>query len=103
MSLVANEERLMKIILMPRISEKGAFIEQYGQYVFSIISDANKTEVKHAVELLFKVKVASVNLLNPKGKIKRAGRVMGRKKVYKKAYVTLISGARIELGSRLAG
>ena len=98
MSTIMNEERLMKIILAPRVSEKGSLIEQYGQYIFSVMADANKMEVKSAVELLFKVKVDSVNIANPKSKAKRTGRVEGRRKTYKKAYVTLASGGRINLG-----
>jgi large subunit ribosomal protein L23 len=99
MSTIVNEERLMKIILAPRVSEKSTFVGQFGQYVFSVIADANKIEVKRAIELLFKVKVDSVNILNPKSKIKRTGRVEGRKKAYKKAYVILADGERINLGN----
>jgi len=99
MSTIVNEERLMKIILAPRVSEKSSFIGQFGQYVFSVIADANKSEVKRAIELLFKVKVDSVNIANPKSKTKRTARGEGRRKAYKKAYVTLVSGERINLGS----
>lgn len=99
MSINVNEERLMKIILAPRVTEKSSFIEQYGQYIFSVISDANKIEIKRAVELLFKVKVDRVSVVVPKSKVKRTGRVAGRRKAYKKAYVTLASGHRIDLVS----
>jgi|JI102314A2RNA_FD_contig_123_48305_length_5509_multi_5_in_2_out_0_6 large subunit ribosomal protein L23 len=91
-----SEERLMKIILAPRVTEKSSFIAQYGQYVFSVISDANKIEIKRAVELLFKVKVNHVRITVPKNKIKK-GRLAGRRKAYKKAYVALESGHRIDL------
>lgn len=97
MNTIVSEERLMKIILMPRVSEKSSFIKQYGQYVFSVIDDADKSEVKRAVELLFKVNVYNVNILNPKGKIKRTARGQSRKRAYKKAYVTLVHGERINL------
>jgi large subunit ribosomal protein L23 len=93
----SNENRLMKVILAPRISEKSTLISQYGQYVFSVVSDADKVEVKRAVEFLFKVRVDSVNITNPKGKVKRRGRSEGRRKAYKKAYVTLASGQHINL------
>lgn len=97
MNMIANEERLMKIILAPRVSEKTSLIEQYRQYVFSVVSDANKIEIKRAIELLFKVKVECVSVVVPKHKIKRTGRVEGRRKAYKKAYVTLAEGHRIDL------
>jgi large subunit ribosomal protein L23 len=97
MNKISDEERLVKIILSPRISEKSTFISQHGQYVFSVIADADKIEIKRAVELLFKVKVNSVNIANPKSKRKRTGRVEGRRKSYKKAYITLASGERINL------
>jgi large subunit ribosomal protein L23 len=97
MSGMRNEERLMKIILAPRVSEKAARLEQYGQYVFSVISDANKNEIKRAVEFLFKVKVDHVRVTVPKRKVKKA-RFIGYRKAYKKAYVALQEGYRIDLG-----
>ena len=98
MNNVKNEERLMKIILAPRVSEKSARLEQYGQYVFSVISDANKTEIKRAIEFLFKVKVDHVHITVPKSKKKKA-RFIGYRKAYKKAYIALQTGYRIDLGS----
>lgn len=92
-----HKNRLMKIILSPRISEKNTFVSQYNQHVFLVVSDANKIEVKQAVELLFKVKVDSVNITNSKSKKKRTGRIEGRRKAHKKAYVTLATGEHINL------
>jgi large subunit ribosomal protein L23 len=88
-----KQERLMKIILAPVISEKATLVgEMHRQVVFEVVPDATKAEIKAAVELLFKeqkVEVATVNVVNVKGKEKRHGRFVGRRKSYKKAYVSL--------------
>ena len=88
-----NQERLMKVILAPVISEKATMIgESRRQVVFEVLPDATKAEIKAAVELLFKeqkVEVAAVNVVNVKGKEKRHGRFIGRRKSVKKAYVSL--------------
>ena len=70
-----NEEKLLKIIKKPHVSEKATCIEAAGQYVFQVNPDANKLDVKEAVELLFKVKVMAVRICNVKGKPKGFGRV----------------------------
>jgi large subunit ribosomal protein L23 len=88
-----NQERLMTVIVAPIISEKATLVgETHRQIVFEVLPDATKAEIKAAVELLFKeqkVEVASVNVVNVKGKEKRHGRFMGRRKSIKKAYVSL--------------
>ena len=88
-----NQERLMKIIVAPVISEKATMVgELRRQIVFEVLPDATKAEIKAAVELLFKdqkVEVATVNVVNVKGKEKRHGRFIGRRKAVKKAYVSL--------------
>ncbi len=88
-----NPERLMKVIVAPVISEKATLVgETRRQVVFEVVHDATKAEIKAAVELLFKdqkVEVASVNVLNLKGKEKRHGRFTGRRSGVKKAYVSL--------------
>jgi large subunit ribosomal protein L23 len=88
-----NQERLMKIILAPVISEKATMVgELRRQIVFEVVPDATKAEIKAAVELLFKeqkVEVGAVNVVNVKGKEKRHGRFIGRRKNVKKAYVSL--------------
>ena len=88
-----NQERLMKVILAPVISEKATLVgETRKQVVFEVLPDATKAEIKAAVELLFKeqkVEVAAVNVVNIKGKEKRHGRFIGRRKGVKKAYVSL--------------
>ena len=88
-----NQERLMKVILAPVISEKATLIgEKNRQVIFEVLADATKAEIKAAVELLFKeqkVEVAAVNVVNVKGKEKRHGRFIGRRRNVKKAYVSL--------------
>jgi large subunit ribosomal protein L23 len=86
----------MQVLLAPQISEKATFIaDKYQQIIFRVVPDATKPEVKSAVELLFKVAVDSVKIANVKGKEKRFGRVMGRRKGWKKAYVCLKAGQEI--------
>ena len=85
-----NQERLMKVLVGPIVSEKSTMIgEKHNQYSFVVVPDAKKSEVKAAVELLFKVQVSSVQILNLKGKQKRFGRVMGKRNDVRKAYVSL--------------
>ena len=92
-----NKERLMNVLLQPHVSEKSATLaEQANQYVFRVCGDASKEEVKHAVELMFEVKVEGVNLLNKPGKTRRFKNVAGRRNGYKKAYVRLESGQSID-------
>ena len=91
-----NQERLMQVLLAPQISEKATFIaDKNEQVIFRVAPDATKPEVKGAVELLFKVAVKSVQIANVKGKHKKFGRVMGRRKTWKKAYVCLQPGQEI--------
>ena len=91
-----NQERLMQVLLAPQISEKATFIaEKNEQVVFRVVSTATKPEVKAAVEMLFKVEVESVQIANIKGKTKRFGRSMGKRKGWKKAYVSLKAGQEI--------
>ena len=88
-----NQERLMKVIVAPVISEKATMVgETRRQVVFEVLPDATKADIKAAVELLFKeqkVEVGAVNVVNVKGKEKRHGRFIGRRKNVKKAYVSL--------------
>jgi large subunit ribosomal protein L23 len=100
-----NTERLMKVLLAPVVSEKSTFIgEKNNQYTFRVTSDATKPEIKAAVELMFstkdkKIEVLSVQVNNIKGKEKRFGRFMGRRKNWKKAYVRLKSGQEINFAA----
>ncbi len=95
-----NPERLMTVLLAPVISEKGTFIaDKYEQVVFRVSQDATKPEVKAAVELMFKVDVESVQIANVKGKEKRFGAHRGRRRNWKKAYVSLKPGQEINFAA----
>lgn len=78
------------IVVRPIITEKGALLkETANQYTFEVQRDANKIEIKKAVEKLFKVKVVSVHVSNMEGKKKRVGRFAGKRPDWKKAVVKL--------------
>ena len=77
------------IILEPVISEQSMDVAQDKKYTFKVATDANKTQVKLAVEEIFGVEAARVNIMNYDGKVKRMGRTVGRTAAYKKAIVTL--------------
>ncbi|HQE41379.1 MAG: 50S ribosomal protein L23 [Zoogloea sp.] len=95
-----KEERLMQVLLAPQISEKATYIaDKNEQVVFRVASDATKPEVKAAVELLFKVEVKAVQVSNVKGKEKRFGKMTGRRKGWKKAYVCLKPGQEINFAA----
>jgi large subunit ribosomal protein L23 len=85
------------IIQAPMITEKGSALQESAhQVVFRVLRDANKIEIKRAVELLFKVKVAKVQTARYLGKMRRVGRNVGRLPQWKKAYVTLAEGYKID-------
>ena len=91
-----SQERLMQVLLAPQISEKATYVaDKNEQVVFKVAPSATKPEVKAAVELLFKVEVKSVQISNVKGKVKRFGKMMGRRKDWKKAFVCLKPGQEI--------
>ena len=91
-----SEERLMKVLLAPVISEKATFVaEKNEQVVFLVAPDANKLEIKAAVERLFKVQVESVQVANREGKKKRSGRFNGRRNHTRRAFVCLKPGQEI--------
>ena len=91
-----NKERLLKIIRSPVVSDKAYQQgELANQVVFKVAKDAKKPEIKAAVEQLFEVKVDHVRTLNFKGKARRFGRIEGRTKAWKKAYVQLHEGHEI--------
>jgi len=95
-----SSEQLMSVVLAPVVSEKSTMVgDKANQVVFRVADDATKPEIKAAVELLFKVKVESVQLLNVKGKEKRFGRFMGRRRSWKKAYVRVAAGQEINFAA----
>lgn len=92
-----NQERLYKVLLGPHISEKATIVaDSSQQVVFRVAKDATKPEIKAAVEQLFNVKVAGVNVLNAKGKTKRTARGLGKRSDVRKAYVCLEPGSEID-------
>lgn len=91
-----NQQRLMQVLLAPQISEKATFVaDKNEQVVFRVATDATKPEIKAAVELLFKVQVESVQVANVKGKVKRFRQIAGKRKGWKKAFVSLKPGQEI--------
>lgn len=92
-----NEERLMKILLAPHVSEKSTRVsDSSNQVVFRVLPDAKKREIKNAVEKLFEVEVEHVRTVNMKGKRKRFQQSMGKRSDWKKAYVRLKEGHDID-------
>jgi len=96
MSKRAHEERLMTVIRGPHLSEKAHVAAESNQVVFKVRTDANKAEIRKAVEMMFEVEVDNVTVMNYAGKIKRQGQNHGQRAAWKKAYVTLAPGSQIE-------
>lgn len=98
----ARNDRLYGVLLGPVVSEKSTMIgEKHEQVAFRVKHDATKTEVKAAIELLFKVQVDRVSILNQKGKRKRFGRFEGRRGSVRKAYVRLKPGQEIDFAQEV--
>jgi large subunit ribosomal protein L23 len=92
----SKQDRLMTVLLAPIVSEKATNLaEKRNQIAFRVLQDATKAEVKASVELLFSVKVESVNMINIAGKAKRFGKFNGRRNNIRKAYVCLAEGQEI--------
>ena len=97
MTSAAHQEKLTQILLEPHVSEKAtAVAEKNKQIVFRVRSDATKQQIRRAVEALFEVKVADVNIARMPGKRKRFGNRMGTRSGWKKAYVRLAPGHDID-------
>ena len=93
-----NQERLMRVLVGPHVSEKTNLESEMNNVItFKVLRDANKHEIKCAVEQLFEVKVERVTTVNVKGKIKGAGARKGRRSDWKKAYVKLAEGQTINV------
>ena len=87
-----------QVVLRPLVTEKATTLkDEHNQVSFQVAMDANKVEVRHAVEEIFKVKVTSVRTQVVFGKEKRMGRYVGRRPSWKKAIVSLGQGSKIEL------
>jgi len=99
-----SQERLMNVLLAPQISEKATYVaEKNEQVIFRVTMDATKPEIKAAVEMMFKVNVDSVQVACVKGKVKRSGRILGRRDNWKKAYVCLAAGQEINFAASEQG
>ena len=98
-----NEGRLMQVLVAPLVSEKATMIaEKSNSVTFKVLQDATKYEIKAAVQLMFKVDVKAVAVVNIKGKTKRFGKSVGRRDNLRKAYVTLQAGQELNLGGESA-
>ncbi len=95
-----SQERVLKVVLAPHISEKSsAGSEAKRQYTFKVAIDATKPEVRQAVSQLFNVKVDSVRMIKMKGKSTRFGRTQGKRSDWKKAMITLCEGSEIDMAA----
>jgi large subunit ribosomal protein L23 len=98
-----DEGRLMQVLVAPVVSEKATMIaEKSNAVTFKVLQSATKHEIKAAVELMFKVGVKGVSVVNIKGKTKRFGKSVGRRNNVRKAYVTLLPGQELNLGGEAA-
>jgi len=96
--MASTKKTVFGILQQPRITEKGALASSANNsFVFRVHPEANKEEIKSAVERIFDVKVLSVRTLNYLGKVKRVGARSGRQNNWKKAYVSLQPGSSINL------
>ena len=91
-----KQERVMKVLLAPIVSEKSANAGESNQVVFRVVADATKPEIRAAVEKMFEVEVEAVRVVNQKGKTKRFGARFGRRSDTRKAYVRLKEGQEID-------
>ena len=98
-----DEGRLMQVLVAPIVSEKATMIaEKTNTVTFKVLQDATKTEIMAAVQLMFKVDVKAIAVVNTKGKSKRFGKSMGRRDNIRKAYVTLQPGQELNIGGESA-
>jgi large subunit ribosomal protein L23 len=96
-----NREQLMSVLIAPHVTEKTSLaMQNHNQYTFRVRREATKTDIRKAVELMFDVKVAGVQVVNEPGKQRRFGRIAGRTQDWKKAYVSLTPGQSIDYEAR---
>ena len=96
-----NREQLMSVLIAPHVTEKTSLaMQNHNQYTFRVRRDATKTDIRKAIELMFDVKVAGVQVVNEPGKVRRFGRTSGRTQDWKKAYVSLAAGQTIDYEAR---
>lgn len=96
-AVTVTQERMYELIRFPVITEKATLLSEHNQVTFRVPLDANKFEIKQAVEGLFKVQVTAVNTLRQQGKVKRFRGRIGRRSDYKKAVVSLAEGQSIDV------
>lgn len=93
-----NQERLYKIVLSSHVSEKATIAsEKRNEYVFRVTEDATKPEVKDAIEFLFNAKVKAVRIVKVRAKQKMFRGAEGKRKKWKKAYITLQSDQKLDI------
>ena len=98
-----DQGRLMSVLVAPIVSEKATHVaDKSNSVTFKVLQDATKPEIKAAVELMFKVEVASVTTTVQKGKVKKFGRSIGRRDHVKKAYVALKPGQELNFSGEAA-
>ena len=96
-----KREKLMSVLIAPHVTEKTSLaMQNHNQYTFRVRRDASKTDIRKAIELMFDVKVAGVQVVNGPGKARRFGRTVGRTQDWKKAYVSLSPGQTIDYEAR---
>ena len=97
-----NNEKLFKVLLAPHVTEKSAHgsSELRRKYIFKVLKEATKIDIKKAIKQFFGVNVESVSVLNVKGKKTSFRRIVGRHKHWKKAYVTLSAGEEIDMSEK---
>jgi large subunit ribosomal protein L23 len=96
-----NREQLMSVLIAPHVTEKTSLaMQNHNQYTFRVRREATKADIRKAVELMFDVKVAGVQVVNEAGKQRRFGRIAGRTQDWKKAYVSLAAGQTIDYEAR---
>ncbi len=99
---VASQEKLINLLTAPHITEKTSLaMQDTNTYSFRVLRNSSKPEIKAAVELMFGVKVAKVNVVNETGKSRRFGRLQGRTQDIKKAYVRLAPGQTIDYEAKI--
>ena len=102
-TLKFDEGRLMQVLVAPIVSEKATMVaEKSNAVTFKVLQNATKHEIKAAVELMFKVEVKGVSVLNTKGKAKKFGKTVGRRDNVRKAYVMLKPGQELNLSGEAA-
>ena len=98
---MTGKEQLMNILLAPHVTEKTSLVMQnHNQYAFRVRRTATKPQIRAAVELMFEVKVAGVQVVNEPGKARRFGKTPGRTQDWKKAYVSVAAGQTIDLEAK---